>query len=165
MTVVVNNPVAGNMAANYGMFQHNQTISSGGATTANLFPLDTTDFANGISVVDGSKVTFTTGGIYNFQFSAQLYRSGGGTGFSTVEIWLSKNGANIPETNGQMNVPQSGGKAMAAWNYLVPVNAGDYLQLYWSSTDAELQILYSGAGTDPTRPITPSIIVTVVQVA
>ena len=152
-------------AVSYGMFQHNQTISSGGATTANLFPLDTTDFANGISVVDGSKITVTTGGVYNLQFSAQLYRSGGGTGFSTVEIWLSKNGTNIPETNGQMNVPQSGGKAMAAWNYLVQANAGDYLQLYWSSTDAALEILYAGAGTDPTRPVTPSIIVTVVQVA
>lgn len=151
-------------ALNYGMFQHNQTITNGGATTANLFPLDTTDFANGISVADGSKVTVTTGGVYNIQFSAQLYRSGGGTGFSTVEIWLSKNGANIPETNGQMNVPQSGGKAMAAWNYLVQANAGDYFQLYWSSTDAALEILYADAGTDPTRPVTPSIIVTVTQV-
>jgi hypothetical protein len=63
-----------------------------------------------------------------------------------------------------MNVPQSGGKAMAAWNYLVQANAGDYFQLYWSSTDAALEILYADAGTDPTRPVTPSIIVTVTQV-
>jgi len=165
MTVVVNNPVAGHRALNYGMFQHNATLTNGGATTANLFLFDTTDFANGISVVDTSKITFVTGGIYNFQFSAQLYRSGGGTGFSTAEIWLSKNGTNVAESNGQMNVPQSGGKAMAAWNYLVPVNSGDYLQLYWSSSDTGLEILYAGAGTNPTRPVTPSNIVTVTQVA
>lgn len=148
----------------YGMFQHNQTISSGGATTANLFPLDTTDFANGVSVVDGSKITMAAGGVYNIQFSAQLYRSGGGAGFSTAEIWLSKNGTNLAETNGQMNVPQSGNKSMAAWNYLVQANAGDYFQLYWSSTDTGLQILYAAEGTDPTRPVTPAIIVTVTQV-
>jgi len=165
MTVVVNNPVAGYRTLNYGMFQHNATLTNGGATTANLFLLDTTDLANGISVVDTSKITFVTGGIYNFQFSAQLYRSGGGTGFSTAEIWLSKNGTNVAESNGQMNVPQSGGKAMAAWNYLVTVNSGDYLQLYWSSSDTGLEILYAGAGTNPTRPVTPSIIVTVSQVA
>jgi hypothetical protein len=163
MTVVVNNPVAGRIALNYGMFQHNQTITNGGATTANLFPLDTTDFANGVSVVDGSKITLTTGGIYNIQFSAQFSRAGG-TGFSTVEVWLSKNGTNVADTNGQVNVPQSGGKSIASWNYLVQANSGDYFQLYWSSADTGLVVLYAEAGTNPVRPVTPSIIVTVTQV-
>jgi hypothetical protein len=163
MTVVVNNPVAGRIALNYGMLQHNQTITNGGATTANVFPLDTTDFANGVSVVDGSKITLTTGGIYNIQFSAQFSRAGG-TGFSTVEVWLSKNGTNVADTNGQVNVPQSGGKSIASWNYLVQANSGDYFQLYWSSADTGLVVLYAEAGTDPVRPVTPSIIVTVTQV-
>ena len=164
MTVVVNNPVAGFVAANYGMFQHNATLTNGGATTANLFLLDTTDFANGISVVDTSKVTIATGGVYNFQFSAQFARTGG-LGFSTAEVWLSKNGANVAETNGQVNIPQSGGKTIAAWNYLIQANSGDYFQLYWSSTDTGLEVLYAAAGTNPTRPVTPSVIVTVTQVA
>jgi len=164
MTVVVNNPVAGFVAANYGMFQHNATLTNGGATTANLFLLDTTDFANGISVVDTSKVTIATSGIYNFQFSAQFARTGG-LGFSTAEVWLSKNGANVAETNGQVNIPQSGGKTIAAWNYLIQANSGDYFQLYWSSTDTGLEVLYAAAGTNPTRPVTPAIIITVAQVA
>jgi hypothetical protein len=164
MTVVVNNPVAGFLAANYGMFQHNATLTNGGATTANLFLLDTTDFANGISVVDTSKVTIATGGVYNFQFSAQFARTGG-LGFSTAEVWLSKNGANVADTNGQVNIPQSGGKTIAAWNYLIQANSGDYFQLYWSSTDTGLEVLYAAAGTNPTRPVTPSVIVTVTQVA
>jgi hypothetical protein len=164
MAVVVNNPAAGNFAANYGMFQNNATLTNGGATTANLFTLDTTDFANGVSVVSGSRITISTGGVYNLQFSAQLSRPAG-TGFSTVEIWLQKNGVNVAETNGQVNVPQSGGKAIAAWNYLIQANSGDYFQLYWSSTDTNVEILYGAAGTNPTRPVTPAIIVTVQQVA
>jgi hypothetical protein len=163
MTVVVNNPVAGRIALNYGMLQHNQTITNGGETTANVFPLDTTDFANGVSVVDGSKITLTTGGIYNIQFSAQFSRTGG-TGFSTAEVWLSKNGTNVADTNGQVNIPQSGGKTIASWNYLLQANSGDYFQLYWSSADTGLVVLYAEAGTDPVRPVTPSIIVTVTQV-
>jgi hypothetical protein len=163
MTVVVNNPAAGNFAANYGMFQHNETLTNGGATSANLFLLDTVDFANGISVVDGSKITIATGGVYNLQFSAQFSRAGG-TGFSTAEVWLAKNGANVADTTGQVNVPQSGGKNIAAWNYLIQANSGDYLQLYWASTDTTLEVLYSAAGTNPTRPVTPAIIVTVTQV-
>ena len=163
MAVVVNNPAAGNFAANYGMFQHNATLTNGGATSANLFLLDTVDFANGVSVVDGSKVTIATSGVYNLQFSAQFSRAGG-AGFSTVEIWLAKNGANVADTTGQVNVPQSGGKNIAAWNYLIQANSGDYFQLYWASTDTTLEVLYSAAGTNPTRPVTPAIIVTVTQV-
>jgi hypothetical protein len=163
MAVVVNNPAAGNFAANYGMFQHNETLTNGGATSANLFLLDTVDFANGISVVDGSKITIATGGVYNLQFSAQFSRAGG-TGFSTAEVWLAKNGANVADTTGQVNVPQSGGKNIAAWNYLIQANSGDYFQLYWASTDTTLEVLYSAAGTNPTRPVTPAIIVTVTQV-
>jgi len=163
MAVVVNNPAAGNFAANYGMFQHNETLTNGGATSANLFLLDTVDFANGISVVDGSKITIATGGVYNLQFSAQFSRAGG-AGFSTAEVWLAKNGANVADTTGQVNVPQSGGKNIAAWNYLIQANSGDYFQLYWASTDTTLEVLYSAAGTNPTRPVTPAIIVTVTQV-
>jgi hypothetical protein len=165
MTVVVNNPVAGRIALNYGMFQHNQTLTNAGATSANVFPLDTTDFANGVSVVSDSRITIATSGIYNIQFSAQFARTGGVAGFSTAEVWLSKNGTNVAETNGQVNVPQSGGKTIAAWNYLIQANSGDYFELYWSSTDTSLEVLYAGAGTNPTRPVTPSIIVTVTQVA
>jgi len=163
MAVIVNNPVAGHLAVNYGMFQHNATLTNGGATAANLFLLDTTDFANGVSIVDGSKITISSGGVYNLQFSAQLSRAAG-TGFSTVDIWLQKNGVNVAETTGQVNVPQSGGKAIAAWNYLLQANSGDYFQMYWASTDTNVEILYSAAGTNPTRPVTPAIIVTVTQV-
>ena len=164
MTVVVNNPVAGHIAANYGMFQDNNTQTNGGATTANLMLLRTTDFANGVSIASDSRITVQTGGVYNIQFSSQFSRAGG-TGFSTVEVWMGKNGANLAETNGQVNIPQSGGKAIASWNYLVQANSGDYFQLYWSSTDASVEMWYGGAGTDPTRPETPSVIVTVTQVA
>jgi hypothetical protein len=164
MAVVVNNPAAGNLAANYGMFEDNTTQLRGGATSANLMLLGTTDYSNGVSVVSGSRITIATTGIYNIQFSAQFARAAG-TGFATVEVWLAKNGANVAGSNGQVNVPLSGGKNIAAWNYLADVSSGDYFQLYWSSTDANIELLASAAGTNPTRPTTPSIIVTVTQVA
>jgi hypothetical protein len=164
MTVVVNNPVAGFTPLNYGAFQDSNTQASGGATSANLMLLGTTDYSNGVSVVSGSRMTVATTGIYNIQFSAQFSRAAG-TGFSTVEVWLTKNGTNVVGSNGQVNVPQSGGKNIAAWNYLVQANSSDYFQLYWSSTDANVELLASAAGTNPTRPTTPSLIVTVTQVA
>ena len=147
----------------YGMFQDNQTQTNGGATTANVMLIRVTDFASGISIASNSRITMSRTGVYNIQFSSQFSRAGG-AGFSTVEVWLSKNGSNVPETNTQLNVPQSGGKAVAAWNFLVQATANDYYQLYWSSTDTSVEMWYAAAGTNPTRPETPSIILTVCQV-
>ena len=100
----------------------------------------------------------------SIQFSAQFPRTGG-TGFSTVSVWLSKNGTNVDGTNGQINVPQSGGKTIASWNYVLNVTAADYLELYWASADTGLTLEATATQTNPTRPATPSIIVTVTQVA
>lgn len=148
----------------YGMFQDNQTQTSGGATTANVMLIRYTDFASGISVENDSEITISRTGVYNIQFSAQFSRGGGGGGYSTVEVWLSKNGTNVPETNTQLNIPHSGSKAVAAWNFLVQATADDYYELYWSSSDTSVELWYAAAGTNPTRPETPSIILTVCQV-
>lgn len=150
-------------ALHYGMFQDNTTQTNGGATTANVMTYNTTDFANGISVVSNSRLTVSRTGVYNIQFSSQFSRAGG-VGFSTIDVWLSKNGSNVAETNTQLNVPQSGGKAVAAWNYLAQATAGDYFELYWASSDTAVEMWFSAAGTNPTRPVTPSVIVTITQV-
>jgi hypothetical protein len=167
MTVVVNNPVAGFAPLNYGAFLDNNTQTNAGAiadpVTGNVMLLRTTDYSNGVSIVSNSRITVSTAGVYNIQFSSQFGRVGG-VGFSIVDVWLSKNGTIVVGSNGQVNVPQSGGKNIAAWNYLIQANSGDYFQLYWASTDTTLEVLYSAAGTNPTRPVTPAIIVTVTQV-
>jgi hypothetical protein len=164
MTILVNNIVAGYGARNYGSFFDTTTQNNGGATSANLVTLNTTDIASGTSLVSGSRVTIQSPGVYNMQFSAQFARPGG-TGFSTVEVWLRKNGTDVDATNGIFNVPQSGGKVVASWDYMFNVSAGDYYEFYWCSSDTSVQILYNAAGTGPTRPTTPSFAVTVIQVA
>jgi hypothetical protein len=167
MTVVVNNPVAGKLAANYGMFQDNNTQTNAGIgetpPEANVMTFDTTSFANGVSIVDNSRVTVSTTGIYNIQFSSQFSRAGG-TGFSLVDVWLTKNGTIVIGSTGQVNVPQSGGKNIASWNYVVEANSGDYFEMNWYSTDVNVEMFYAAAGTNPARPVTPSVILTVTQV-
>jgi hypothetical protein len=168
MTVVVNNSVAGFALLNYGAFQDGNTQTNAGAiadpVTGNVMLLRTTDLSKGVSVVSNSRITIATTGIYNIQFSSQFSRAGG-TGFSTVEVWLSQNGTIVTGSNGQVNVPNSGGKNIAAWNYVVTANSGDYFQMNWYSTDVNIEMFAAAAGTTPTRPTTPSVILTVTQVA
>ena len=158
-------------AGDYLAAQGNNTQNNAGATSANVMELETTDISNGITVELNSdpspiktQITFAKTGVYNIQFSAQFARTGG-TGFSTASIWLSKNGTNIAGTNGQVNIPQSGGKAIASWNYVLNITAAEYLELYWASSDTGLTLEATATQTNPTRPATPSIIVTVTQVA
>jgi len=164
MAVLINNPVAGILAANYGSFYDTTTQNNGGATTANVMTLNTTDIASGISVVSNSRITFAMPGTYNILFSSQFLRSGG-TGFSTIDVWLQKNGVDVESSTGAFNVPQSGGKTVASWDYMVNANAGDYWEFYWCSSDTSVQMWAAAAGTGPTRPTTPSVAVTVQQVA
>lgn len=147
----------------YGMFHDNNTQTNAGATSANVMNFRTIDFSKGISIASNTRITMANDGVYNIQFSSQFSRASG-SGFSTVDIWFRKNGVNIPESNTQQNVPQSGGKAVAAWNILVSANAGDYYEICWSSSDTDLEMWCGVAGTNPTRPEIPAVILTVTQV-
>jgi hypothetical protein len=46
------------------------------------------------------------------------------------------------------------------WNYFLYMNAGDYVQIYWSPTIATFSIpTYAASGT-PTKPSTASVVAT-----
>jgi len=49
-----------------------------------------------------------------------------------------------------------------SWNYVLTVNAGDYLQLMWAVTDTHIRLLSAPASAP--HPAIPSIILTVTQV-
>jgi hypothetical protein len=53
---------------------------------------------------------------------------------------------------------------ISAWNFVIDMNAGDYLQLMWSSTTTDMEMSSIPPQTSPTRPATPSLIVTMVQI-
>lgn len=59
----------------------------------------------------------------------------------------------------------NGARQVAAWNFFVNLAANDYLQLLISpGTSTGSEILAAAAGTNPTRPEIPSVILTVNQI-
>ena len=47
------------------------------------------------------------------------------------------------------------------WNYYVSMAAGDYLQIYWSTTNGtDVTIPYYAASGSPTKPSTQSVVAT-----
>jgi hypothetical protein len=96
-------------------------------------------------------------GIYNFQFSAQLDKTSGGVGL--VYIWARINGVNVPNSAGQLRIKDNNSEMLAAWNYVLEMNAGDYFELMWEVDDTSLQLLSDAASA--VHPAVPSVILTV----
>jgi hypothetical protein len=153
----------------YGAFLDDTIQTAVSANTAYPVKFNTTDLSNGVTVVnDGSgnptRVTLANTGIYNVQFSLQLEKTGGSGNF-VVDIWLRKNGVDIPDTTGKVVLTGSASASpmVAAWNYLLDLAGGDYVQLMWSTTNNNA-VIFAAVATPP-HPGVPSSILTVTQQA
>jgi hypothetical protein len=144
----------------YGAFSSDQDQTTT-ANTATLMTLNTTDFANGVSIAT-SKITVATAGIYNLQFSAQFQNTD--TAFKDVYIWLKQTGVNIPGSTGFVSIPNrhagTDGHTIVGWNYFLSMAANDYIEIYWSVPDTAVSIQHLAASGTPTKPSTQSVVAT-----
>ena len=134
------------------------------ATTALAVPFDTTDYSNEISLdaTDSSKVVFAVSGFYNIQFSIQLLN--GKSSIDNVTLWFRQNGVDIPNTAGIATVPIGPGTTLGAiivaWNLVISITAGDYIQLMMTSDSGDTVAGTYPPGTAPVHPVSPSVIFT-----
>jgi hypothetical protein len=111
--------------------------------------------------VPTSKIFVAQTGIYNFQFSAQLDKTGGSA--SAVYIWPRINGVNLPDSATKIVIDGPNNEIVAAWNFVLVLQANDYFELAWESSDTNVVIPYVAATGN--IPAIPSIILTVVWVS
>jgi hypothetical protein len=144
----------------YGAFSSDQDQTTT-ANTATLMTLNTTDFANEVSI-SSSKITVVNAGVYNLQFSTQFANTN--SNVQDVYIWLRQNGTNIPGSTGFVSIPGShggtDGHSIIGWNYFVEMQASDYVEIYWSVPNAAVSIQHLAASGSPTKPSTQSVVAT-----
>lgn len=149
----------------YGAFSSDQSQTTT-ANTATKMTLNTTDFSNGVSITS-SKITVANAGIYNLQFSAQFQNTN--VALQDVYIWLRQGNdggtsADISGSTGFVSIPNShgavNGHAIIGWNYFLSMNANDYVEIWWSTTSANVSIQYYTASGSPTKPSTQSVVAT-----
>lgn len=147
----------------YGAFQDSTDQTAASTTAAYAVTFNTTDYSHGISVVSNSRLTANSYGIYNVQFSIQFANTD--TQIQDVDIWFRKNGTDIANSNSRFSIPNShggvDGHLIAAMNFWVELAANDYTEIMWRTTSTQVSIQQIPAQTSPTRPATPSAIVTV----
>jgi hypothetical protein len=144
----------------YGAFSSDQDQTAT-ANTATLMTLNTTDFANDVSI-SSSEITVANAGIYNLQFSAQFQNTD--TAFQDVYIWLKQNGVDIPGSTGFVSVPNrhagTDGHTIIGWNYFLSMAASDHVEIYWSIPNTAVSIQHIAASGSPTKPATQSVVAT-----
>ena len=141
-----------------------EALGVASATTAIAIPFDSTDTSNEVSIdtTTNSKIVFAVAGYYNIQFSAQLLNFT--TTDDNVTFWWKQNGTDVAYSAGIQAVPakhgSSAGAAIVSWNIVLPIQANDYVQLYYASESGNTVTATYPAGTAPVHPVSPSVILT-----
>lgn len=159
LTSKVNAPVP------HGSFYDTTTQTNPVANAVNLMKLNSVyDAGDGTQYAikkDTSRFYITQTGVYNIQFSAQLDKVGGGS--DIVYIWIRVNGRNIPNSATKVVIAGVNDEKVAAWNWMLTLRAGDYVELAWESPSTDAVLLAEPASGN--IPEIPSVILTVYWVS
>lgn len=151
----------------YGLFRDTTTQAVTTANTPKAMTFNqATPGVNGISavgidVVLNSRITVSKTGTYKLTFSAQLSKTDAGN--DTMDIWIRKNGVDVPFSNSEITITASQ-KVVATSTFVIDLVAGDYLELLFSSADTASSLLATAPGVAPVRPEGPSVIVSIEQI-
>ena len=142
-----------------------QTVTS--TTEAYVIGLNSSDPDNdGVVVTDGNKIVPTTPGVYNISFSVQLSNSD--TQIHDASFWYRKNGVDLPYSASILSIPNKhggvNGRIIFYVDIVLKLQPTDYIQLAWSATNTALSLETIPAGTIALSPVSPSVIVSVVQI-
>lgn len=166
-------------AVTSGTIYPGMTITGTGVTAGTRIVSQTsgTNGGTGVYVVSASQTvasTTITGtcksilrvfrpGVYNIQFSIQFVNTD--SNIHDTDVWLRKNGVDVADTNSQFSIPNRHGSVdghlIGALNLYAQLNADDYVELMWATSDPSTTIQYLAAQSNPTRPLTPSVITTI----
>lgn len=146
----------------YGVFSSDTDQTAAVIDTAYPVVFTDTDSSSGVALdpADGSLVVCSRAGLYNFQFSAQLTKSSSSVGYAW--IWPRINGTDVPNSATKVSVAGSGSEVVPAWNFALPMDAGDEFQLMYAFSSTEIS--FDALAAQAFCPAVPSVILTVTQV-
>ena len=149
-------------AGYHGSYITTTNLTNSGAGATNLVYYDSSPVSQyGFSVVTNgtnlSRITAAYSGVYNLQFSGQLITNSGGA--NPMLIWIRINGTDVDSSNTEFSISKNNSRLVAAWNWMVPMTAGQYIEIAWASADAA--VLFSAVNPATYGPAIPSMIATI----
>ena len=154
-------------SASYGGYS-DTTDQTGSISAGTAITLNTTDVADGVTLVSSTQLTVPNDGVYNLQFSIQFKNTDNAQQDAT--IWLKINGSDLANSATQYTIPARKsasifGYGVSMLTFLLDLNANDYVEIYWVPTSTTVTIEALPASVSPAFPAIPSAIVAMMQVA
>ena len=150
----------------HAMLMSDEDQSSGGTTVANNLTYNLPVITQGIEVRNGSEIWFENAGQYLVTFSLQVTNRSNAE--QVFEVWAAYDGTNYPLSNTRYDIPAR--KNESTWAHIAPAISGiftvnnpttNYLVIKWWASSTDVFLEHYAAGTNPTRPEIPSVIMTI----
>jgi hypothetical protein len=125
-------------------------------SNAQLITFNTDNHHLGITRTSSSRFTIVKAGSYLICFSGIAI----GVGGKIIEVWLKKNTAYLDNSNTRYQFKADSAPTVIAVSFIELFAADDYFEFWTWGNDTGNKWDYTAAGTSPTRPATPSIIIT-----
>lgn len=132
-----------------------QTIAAAG--TPQLVTFDTTILTKKIVKTSTSRFTVNEAGDYVVYISGHITA---GSANKTLDIWARVNGTDVANSNTKTTVVNNETQLFET-TIVVLMTAGQYIEIWMNGDDTSLNLVAYAAGTTPTRPVTPSIRLTI----
>jgi hypothetical protein len=144
------------------------TDQTGSISAGTVITMNTVDVADGITLVDDSKMTVPNAGKYNLQFSFQFKNTNNTQEDAT--IWLRVNGSDLANSATQYTIAARKsasifGYGVASLTFLLDLAANDYVEMVWLPTSTSVNLEHLPASLSPAYPAIPSVVACMIQVA
>lgn len=144
----------------YGVFSSLVTQTPPTINTPHNVHFENTDIASGIRVVNQDRITTDNAGLYSFDFRLQLTSSNSSQ--KDMYIWARKNGTDIARSTSKVTLVGNGVELVPSWSFSVSMQAGDYFELMYATTDTAITI--NAPAATSFAPSTPSATLRVSQI-
>ena len=149
----------------HAMLMSDQDQANASITGANQLSFNQPVITKGVRVENTDEIYFDQAGQYLVTFTLQV--SNRSNAVQEFEVWAGYNGSNYPLSNTRFDIPAR--KDASTWAHIVPAITGiftvanpqtEYLTIKWWASSTDVFLEHYAAGTSPTRPEIPSVILT-----
>lgn len=125
------------------------------ASSINLITFSALEEGSGITLTNANRINVTNAGTYVLMLVMNVSKTDSGA--DDVYFWLRKNASDVANSTQRQRLDGNNAHELVVCQWTETVTAGQYLQVAWTSADADLSLAYAAPGTLPTRPATPSV--------
>ncbi len=144
----------------YGVFSSSVTQTPPSINVPHNVHFENTDIASGVRVVNQDRITTDNAGLYSFDFRLQLTSTNSSQ--KDIYIWGRKNGVDISRSASKVTLVGNSVELVPSWSFSVSMQAGDYFELMYATTDVAISI--NAPAATSFAPSTPSATLRVSQI-